>query len=192
DNVNALLRMAGAQPIAVPRVLLPIGISFFTFHAISYVVDVHRRDAVAQKGPVEAALYLLLFPQLIAGPIIRYRDIAAQLGRRVVTSADFAYGVKRFVVGLGKKMLVANILAGPADAIFAMPASQLTAGHAWLGVTCYTLQIYFDFSGYSDMAIGLARLFGFRFLENFNYPYVSQSIQEFWRRWHISLSAWFR
>jgi alginate O-acetyltransferase complex protein AlgI len=192
DNLNALLRMAGGQPIAVPRVLLPIGISFFTFHAISYVVDVHRRDATAQKSPVHAALYLLLFPQLIAGPIIRYRDIADQLARRLVMVDDFAYGVRRFIIGLAKKVLVANVVAGPADRIFAMPFAELSTGHAWLGLTCYTLQIYFDFSGYSDMAIGLGRMFGFRFPENFRWPYIADSVQEFWRRWHITLSTWFR
>jgi alginate O-acetyltransferase complex protein AlgI len=192
DNVNAVLTATGAPPVSVPPVLLPIGISFFTFHAISYVVDVYRRDASAQKHPVEAALYLLLFPQLIAGPIIRYREIAGQLARRIVTSDDLAYGIRRFIVGFAKKMLVANTVAGPADQIFAMPAAQLTPAHAWLAIVCYTLQIYFDFSGYSDMAIGLGRMFGFRFPENFRYPYIATSVQDFWRRWHISLSAWFR
>jgi alginate O-acetyltransferase complex protein AlgI len=191
-NLNAALAWLGAAPVPVPAVVLPIGISFFTFHAISYVVDVYRRDAVAQKGPVEAALYLLLFPQLIAGPIVRYRDIAAQLTARTMDRDEFATGVQRFVIGLGKKMLIANIVAVPADGIFALPSGELTTAHAWLATTCYTLQIYFDFSGYSDMAIGLAHLFGFRFKENFDHPYVSRSIQEFWRRWHISLSAWFR
>jgi alginate O-acetyltransferase complex protein AlgI len=191
-NLNQALVTAGLSAVSVPAIVLPIGISFFTFHAISYVVDVHRRDAVAQKGLVEAALYLLLFPQLIAGPIVRYRDIAAQLTRRAVAFDDVAAGVRRFLVGLGKKMLIANLVAGPADRIFAMPSAELTAAHAWLGVACYTLQIYFDFSGYSDMAIGLARVFGFRFPENFRYPYAATSIQDFWRRWHISLSAWFR
>jgi alginate O-acetyltransferase complex protein AlgI len=192
DNVNALLSATGAGPVAVPRVLLPIGISFFTFHAISYVVDVYRRDATAQKSPVHAALYLLLFPQLIAGPIIRYRDIADQLARRIVTMDDFACGVRRFIIGLAKKVLIANIVAGPADKIFALPLAELSTAHAWLGLTCYTLQIYFDFSGYSDMAIGLGRMFGFRFPENFRWPYVADSVQGFWRRWHISLSSWFR
>jgi len=191
-NVNVALRSLGAVPMALPGLVLPIGISFFTFHAISYVVDVYRRDAAAQKGPVQAALYMLLFPQLIAGPIIRYREIADQLARRRVSMDDMAAGIQRFVVGLGKKMLVANIVAVPVDRIFAMPADQLTAGHAWLAMACYTVQIYFDFSGYSDMAIGLARMFGFRFPENFRYPYSARSIQDFWRRWHISLSAWFR
>jgi len=191
ENVNALLRPLGAA-VPVPAIVLPIGISFFTFHAISYVVDVYRRDAVAQKGPVEAALYLLLFPQLIAGPIVRYRDIATQLSARLVTSDDLALGIRRFVIGLGKKMLVANIVAGPADRLFSLPPGELTVTSAWLAVVCYTLQIYFDFSGYSDMAIGLGRMFGFRFRENFDHPYVARSVQEFWRRWHISLSAWFR
>jgi alginate O-acetyltransferase complex protein AlgI len=191
-NVNALLASAGLPQLSAPNVLLPIGISFYTFHAISYVVDVHRRHAVAQKNPVHAALYLLLFPQLIAGPIIRYRDIADQLALRFVRLDDFAYGVRRFVLGFAKKMLVANVVAGPADKVFGMPTEQLSAGHAWLGIACYTLQIYFDFSGYSDMAIGLGRMFGFRFPENFRYPYVADTIQEFWRRWHISLSTWFR
>jgi alginate O-acetyltransferase complex protein AlgI len=191
-NANAFLGALGAAPLALPHVLLPIGISFYTFHAISYVVDVWRKDAVAQKSPVHAALYLLLFPQLIAGPIIRYRDLAGQLARRVVTLDDFAEGVRRFVLGLAKKLLVANVVAVPADRIFAMPAGEWSAGHAWLGIACYTIQIYFDFSGYSDMAIGLGRMFGFRFPENFRHPYVSSSIQEFWRRWHISLSSWFR
>ena len=192
DNANAILRAAGASPFTAPDVLLPVGISFYTFHAISYVVDVYRRQAAAQKSPVHAALYMLLFPQLIAGPIIRYREIAGQLARRAVTLDDFACGVRRFIVGLGKKVLIANVVAAPADAIFAIPADQLSAPYAWLGIICYTLQIYFDFSGYSDMAIGLGRMFGFRFPENFRWPYIADSVQEFWRRWHISLSSWFR
>jgi len=192
DNINTLSGAVGLARLDVPRVLLPIGISFFTFHAISYVIDVYRRDATAQKSPVHAALYLLLFPQLIAGPIIRYRDIADQLARRTVSIDDFACGVRRFIIGLAKKVLIANVVAGPADKIFSMPAAQLSPAHAWLGIVCYTLQIYFDFSGYSDMAIGLGRMFGFRFPENFRWPYIAASVQEFWRRWHISLSTWFR
>jgi alginate O-acetyltransferase complex protein AlgI len=141
---------------------------------------------------VHAALYLLLFPQLIAGPIIRYRDIADQLARRVVSMDDVAYGVRRFVIGLAKKVLIANVVAGPADTIFGMPPAELSTAHAWLGLVCYTLQIYFDFSGYSDMAIGLGRMFGFRFPENFRWPYVATDVTMFWRRWHISLSTWFR
>lgn len=191
-NINTLLGLSGIAHFAVPQIVLPIGISFFTFHSISYLVDVHRQDAAAQKGPVKAALYLLLFPQLIAGPIIRYREIADQLSSRVHSTSDAAIGIRRFIVGLAKKMLVANIVAIPADRIFAMPPAELTPAHAWLAVICYTLQIYFDFSGYSDMAIGLGRIFGFRFPENFRYPYIATSMQDFWRRWHITLSAWFR
>ena len=192
DNVNAVLSAFHRPPLVFPVILLPIGISFFTFHAISYVVDVYRGDATAQKSPVHAALYLLLFPQLIAGPIIRYRTIADQLARRVVTLDDFAEGVRRFVTGLGKKVLIANVVAVPADKIFSAPSGQLDAAHAWLAVICYTLQIYFDFSGYSDMAIGLGRIFGFHFPENFRWPYIANTVQEFWRRWHMSLSSWFR
>ena len=169
-------RRSAAARFALPQVLLPIGISFFTFHAISYVVDVYRGDATAQKSPVHAALYLLLFPQLIAGPIIRYQDIADQLARRVVTLDDFAYGVRRFIIGLGKKVLIANIVAGAGRPdLRAAGRRSSTLGHAWLGIVCYTLQIYFDFSGYSDMAIGLGRMFGFRFPENFRWPYIAQT-----------------
>ena len=191
-NVDAIAPVLGMTPLAATAIPLPLGVSFFTFHAISYVVDVYKRTAAVQRGLREFALYILLFPQLIAGPIIRYRDIAAQLVSREANASEFAYGVRRFVLGLGKKLLVANTLGATADAIFALPTDRLTAPVAWLGLACYTLQIYFDFSGYSDMAIGLMRMFGFRILENFNYPYVAQSVREFWRRWHISLSNWFR
>jgi len=191
-NIDAIAPVLGVSPIALATIPLPLGISFFTFHAISYVVDVYKRTASAQRSVREFALYILLFPQLIAGPIIRYRDIAAQLVARDANASEFAYGVRRFVLGLGKKLLIANTLGQAADAIFALPGGELAAGLAWLGIVCYTLQIYFDFSGYSDMAIGLMRMFGFRILENFNYPYIARSIREFWRRWHISLSNWFR
>jgi len=191
-NVNALAPILAITPLAVASIPLPLGISFFTFHAISYVVDVYKGNAHAERNLPRFALYILLFPQLIAGPIIRWRDIAAQLPARGERIADFAYGVRRFVLGLGKKVLIANSLGAVADRIFALPAAELTTPLAWLGLVCYTLQIYFDFSGYSDMAIGLMRMFGFRILENFNYPYISRSIREFWRRWHISLSNWFR
>jgi alginate O-acetyltransferase complex protein AlgI len=191
-NVNALAPILAITPIALAAIPLPLGISFFTFHAISYVVDVYKGNAHAERNLPRFALYILLFPQLIAGPIIRWRDIASQLPQREARIADFAYGVRRFVLGLGKKVLIANTLGAVADRIFAMPGSELTTSLAWLGLVCYTLQIYFDFSGYSDMAIGLMRMFGFRILENFNYPYISRSIREFWRRWHISLSNWFR
>jgi len=195
-NVNALAPVLAPAvafgPLAVAAIPLPLGISFFTFHAISYVVDVYKRNAQAERSMPRFALYILLFPQLIAGPIIRWRDIAAQLGTRTQRVADFAWGTRRFVLGLGKKVLIANTLGRTADAVFGLPASDLTTPLAWLGLACYTLQIYFDFSGYSDMAIGLMRMFGFRILENFNYPYIARSIREFWRRWHISLSNWFR
>ena len=191
-NLDAALAAAGVRPFHLAHITLPLGISFFTFHAMSYVIDVYRRNAPAQKNPLNIAMYLSLFPQLIAGPIVRYKDIAGQLDERTVTADRFAYGIQRFVLGLGKKMLIANTVAGVADKVFALPAGQMTAGLAWLGAVCYTLQIYFDFSGYSDMAVGLGRMFGFKFIENFNYPYISRSITEFWRRWHISLSTWFR
>ncbi|MFO1304204.1 MAG: MBOAT family protein [Burkholderiales bacterium] len=191
-NVNALAPILAITPIALAAIPLPLGISFFTFHAISYVVDVYKGNANAERNLPRFALYILLFPQLIAGPIIRWRDIASQLPEREQRLADFAYGVRRFVLGLGKKVLIANPLGAVADRIFALPSADLTTPLAWLGLACYTLQIYFDFSGYSDMAIGLMRMFGFRILENFNYPYIARSIREFWRRWHISLSNWFR
>jgi alginate O-acetyltransferase complex protein AlgI len=191
-NVNTLAPILAITPIALAAIPLPLGISFFTFHAISYVVDVYKGNAHAERNLPRFALYILLFPQLIAGPIIRWRDIAGQLPVREQRIADFAYGVRRFVLGLGKKVLIANTVGAVADRIFALPPSELTTPLAWLGLVCYTLQIYFDFSGYSDMAIGLMRMFGFRILENFNYPYIARSIREFWRRWHISLSNWFR
>ncbi len=171
---------------------LPIGVSFFTFQALSYVVDVYRRDVEPQRSLTNFAVYLSLFPQLIAGPIVRYHDVAKQVVERHVTLATFSHGVQRFVLGLGKKMLVANTVAQVADSVFAVPAAELTPGLAWVGILAYTLQIYFDFSGYSDMAIGLGHMFGFTFLENFRHPYIARSITEFWRRWHISLSTWFR
>jgi alginate O-acetyltransferase complex protein AlgI len=191
-NLNAVGAAFGARPLTLAAIPLPLGISFFTFHAISYVVDVYKRNAEVQRSLPAFALYILLFPQLIAGPIIRWRDIASQLVARQTRMADFAYGVRRFILGLGKKALIANTLGHTADAVFAVPGHELATPLAWLGIVCYTLQIYFDFSGYSDMAIGLMRMFGFRILENFNYPYIARSVREFWRRWHISLSNWFR
>lgn len=191
-NIGLLLEPIGLHKITLDSMHLPLGISFFTFHSISYLVDIYRKVAPAQKNPIDLALYISFFPQLIAGPIIRYHDISDQLRKRIVLPEDFAIGIRRFIIGLGKKVIIANTLAVPADQIFSLPSDQLTTSLAWLGIICYSLQIYFDFSGYSDMAIGLARMFGFRLLENFNYPYVSRSIQEFWRRWHISLSNWFR
>jgi len=192
DNLNAVLSGLGFAPITMDPVHLPIGISFFTFQALSYVIDVYRKDAQAQSNPINVALYISLFPQLIAGPIVRYRDIAHQITARTHTLSLFSEGAQRFIIGLAKKVLIANPLGLVADQIFAIPTEQVNAGLIWLGVLCYSLQIYYDFSGYSDMAIGLGRMLGFRFLENFNYPYISRSLREFWRRWHISLSNWFR
>jgi alginate O-acetyltransferase complex protein AlgI len=191
-NLNFWRSVLHLPLVSVPTLALPLGISFFTFHKISYKIDVYRGVAEARRNPLDLSLYILLFPQLIAGPIIRYHDIAKELAVRFITRSDFAVGIRRFVTGLGKKMLVANTAASCADPVFALPLNELTAPLAWLGLVCYTVQIYFDFSGYSDMAIGLGRMFGFHFLENFDYPYISGSITEFWRRWHISLSRWFR
>ena len=171
---------------------LPLGISFFTFQAMSYLIDVYRGENRAQHNLVNVALYIALFPQLIAGPIVRYHDIASQIRDRTISLLLVNSGVQRFIYGLAKKVLIANPLGLAADQVFALSGGDLTTATAWLGLVCYTLQIYFDFSGYSDMAIGLGRMLGFRFLENFNYPYISKSIKEFWRRWHISLSSWFR
>ena len=192
DNLNVVWTRLGGAAFEVDPVPLPLGISFFTFQAMSYVIEVYKGEVSSQKNPITLALYISLFPQLIAGPIVRYHDIARELTNRSVRLQDAVDGVRRFVVGLGKKVLIANPLGAVADQIFAIPPDQVPTSFAWLGVVCYALQIYFDFSGYSDMAIGLGRLFGFHFLENFNYPYISQSITEFWRRWHISLSTWFR
>ena len=179
---------------AVPEltILLPIGISFYTFQAMSYVIDVYRGDAAVERSFLHVALYVVLFPQLVAGPIVRYSTVAEEIRCRREGADDMAEGLQRFLFGLAKKVLLANQMGLIADAAFSQTAPRLSMGLAWLGVIGYTLQIYFDFSGYSDMAIGLGRAFGFHFLENFNYPYVSRSVTEFWRRWHISLSTWFR
>jgi alginate O-acetyltransferase complex protein AlgI len=155
-------------------------------------VDIHRRDTTAQRNPANFGLFMTLFPHLIAGPVVRYRDLSAAIANRTVTSAMFASGVRRFIIGLAKKLLLANTLGLTADKLFALSPDQLAPSAAWLGVVCYTLHIYFDFSGYSDMAIGLGRLFGFELCENFRYPYAATSVTDFWRRWHISLSTWFR
>ena len=178
--------------LPVPEVALPIGISFFTFQGLSYVLDVYRGEAAAERNPLRVALYISLFPQLVAGPIVRYTTVADEIRSRRETLDAFTDGAVRFLFGLGKKMLLANQLGLLADQVYATRPEFLTTALAWLGAAAYTGQIYFDFSGYSDMAIGLGRMFGFHFLENFNYPYLSQSVTEFWRRWHISLSTWFR
>ncbi len=177
--------------IRAVQIALPIGISFFTFQALSYVLDVYRGDAPVQKNPLNLGLYISFFPQLIAGPIVRYDTFASQIKNRKHSSEKFADGIVRFCMGLGKKVLLANNMALIVDKAFTMDGN-MTVLFAWLGAISYMLQIYFDFSGYSDMAIGLAKMFGFDLLENFNFPYISKSITEFWRRWHISLSTWFR
>ena len=192
DNANIGLAFLNLPSFELSPLHLPIGISFFTFQAISYLIDVYRGEATVQKKPINLALYISLFPQLIAGPIIRYKDVEREINGRVIRIEDVKSGVLRFISGLGKKILIANSMGAVADQIFSLPMDSVSSGLAWIGIIAYSLQIYFDFSGYSDMAIGLGRIFGFHFLENFNYPYISKSIQEFWRRWHISLSSWFR
>jgi alginate O-acetyltransferase complex protein AlgI len=173
-------------------IVMPIGISFFTFQGMSYIIDLYRGKVSVQKNPALVAFYISFFPQLIAGPIVRYIDIEQQISARNDSIDQFVLGVRRFILGLAKKVIIANTLGYTADMIFANPPLENTPATAWLGVMCYTFQIYFDFSGYSDMAIGLGKMFGFDFQENFNYPYISKSLTEFWRRWHISLSSWFR
>ena len=172
--------------------VMPIGISFYSFQTLSYVIDVYRGDVKAQKNYLYLGTYVALFPQLIAGPIVRYKDVAQQMEQRKETLGNFAAGVKRFAIGMGKKVLLANSIGELFSIISETPQSKMSVTAAWMGIIAYTFQIYFDFSGYSDMAIGLGKMFGFDFLENFNYPYISDSITEFWRRWHMSLSSWFR
>lgn len=176
----------------VPDIALPIGISFYTFQGMSYCIDVYRDKEMVQKNPVNLALYIAMFPQLIAGPIVRYSDIRTELTGRSHNAEMFSEGAGRFIIGLSKKAILANTLGAVATNIMSEDLQTMGAGVAWIGAVFYTLQIYFDFSGYSDMAIGLGKIFGFHFSENFNYPYISKSIREFWRRWHISLSSWFR
>jgi alginate O-acetyltransferase complex protein AlgI len=191
-NLNQLLNWIHIPLIPQTNIILPIGISFYTFHSLSYLVDIYRNKAAAQRNFFDLSLYITMFSQLIAGPIIRYSDVDQQLRGRTHTIEKFSYGVERFLIGLGKKVLLANTFAKIADQIFATNPMDLGAPLAWLGIVCYSLQIYCDFAGYSDMAIGLGRMFGFEFMENFNFPYIAKSVKEFWRRWHISLSSFFR
>ena len=188
-NLAKIPAFSSLEPLGIE---MPIGISFYTFQALSYVIDVYRSDAEAQKNPIAFGTYVTLFPQLIAGPIVRYKDVDDQLTSREHSVALAASGARTFIAGLGKKVIIANTAGALWQAALATPDAERTAVAAWMGILWYTVQIYFDFSGYSDMAIGLGKILGFRFLENFNYPYISKSITEFWRRWHISLSSWFR
>ena len=192
DNINALLSAFGGNPIKWTRVILPIGISFFTFQKLSYSVDVYRKTSVPLQSIFDYALFIMLFPQLIAGPIVRYNEIATQItDRRANENIDNKIlGFYRFIIGLSKKVLIANILAEYVDKVFAMPATEIGFAASWLGIIAYTFQIYFDFSGYSDMAIGIGRMIGFKFPENFNNPYISQNVSEFWKRWHMTLGNW--
>ena len=192
DQISALREMNGGAAITWVEIALPIGISFYTFQAISYVVDVARGDAEVLRNPLDFALYVSMFPQLVAGPIVRYRTVADALRVRSTSVDDYVQGGRRFCWGLFKKVAVADAVAPVADAVFLLPEADLTTGAAWLGMLAYTIQIYFDFSGYSDMAIGLGRIFGFRFPENFDRPYSAGSVTAFWRRWHMTLSNWFR
>lgn len=188
-----MLHLSGNSPSPqLPSHYIPLGISFFSFQAIAYVLDVYHEKIEPERSPARFALFLAIFPKIIAGPIIRYQEVAADLAGPIFSADLFASGVRRFVIGLGKKLLLADMLAKTADQVFSVPGTELTASIAWLGLLTYTLQLYLDFSGYTDMAIGLGRMFGFKFQENFNYPYIARSLTEFWRRWHISLSTWLR
>ena len=188
DNINSLFNL----DISNPDLSLPIGISFFTFQAMSYTIDVYRKDVMVQYNYFDLLTYICMFPQLIAGPIVRYETIAEELKTRKVNFYGFCSGFERFLVGLFKKVLIANSVGMLFDTIIVIPNTSLSTLTAWLGILAYSIQIYFDFSGYSDMAIGMGKMLGFNYLENFNYPYIAKSITDFWRRWHISLSSWFR
>lgn len=189
QNLHALL----GDSIPITQIALPIGISFFTFQAMSYVFDVNAGKGRVQRNPLNVLLYVSLFPQLIAGPIVRYQTVADEINERRVTLDDFSYGIERFIIGLAKKAILANTLGISVDYCYGLVGTDsLTTGIAWLGAIGYSLQLYYDFSGYSDMAIGLGRMLGFHFLENFDYPYMAKSVGEFWRRWHISMGTWFR
>jgi alginate O-acetyltransferase complex protein AlgI len=195
ENFRALLHLIGLESTylhTLPHIALPIGISFYTFQTLSYTIDVYRGQVKANYNFIDFAAYVTMFPQLIAGPIVRYSDIDEQLKTRNHTINNFSIGVERFIIGLAKKVLIANTFASIADAVFSQDLATLSTTYAWIGIIAYTFQIYYDFSGYSDMAIGLGKMFGFNFMENFNYPYIATNVREFWRRWHISLSTWFR
>ena len=188
SNINSLFNLN----LSLLAIALPIGISFYTFQTMSYTIDVYKQNVKAQKNFISFATYVTLFPQLIAGPIVKYRDVSESLENRKENIADFSEGIKRFIIGLFKKVMIANNAGFIWESIHSLPYSEISLSLAWIGAICYSLQIYYDFSAYSDMAIGLGKMFGFHFLENFNYPYIAKSITDFWRRWHISLSSWFK
>ena len=190
--MGALNGLIGKELIQVKTIILPLGISFYTFQIMSYIIDLYRGEIKVQKNIFRLALYITFFPQLVAGPIVKYHDVENQIAHRECTPEKIGYGIKRFIYGLGKKVIISNSIASVVDTIFTNSVDTISTLWVWIGVFLYTLQIYYDFSGYSDMAIGLEKMFGFDFMENFNYPYISKSIQEFWRRWHISLSTWFK
>jgi alginate O-acetyltransferase complex protein AlgI len=192
NQADVVLAWLGGGAVPHSDLVLPLGISFFTFQGISYLIDISRGEVQPQRSLLKFAMYKTMFPQLIAGPIVRYRQIAAKIDGRRVSLYRLRHGLMLFTLGLAQKCLVANTVALPADAIFKMPVEQLTAATAWLGAVCYTVQIFFDFAGYSNMAIGMGHMMGFSFPANFNRPYVAQSVTDFWRRWHMSLSSWFR
>ena len=188
DNINLIL----GTNIVISKIALPVGISFYTFQAMSYVIDVYRNDGKVQKNIFNLSLYIAMFPQLVAGPIVRYQTVDEQISKRTHSFDKFNAGTERFIQGFFKKVVISNTVGALSATIYALPTSSISVLSAWLGAISYSLQIYFDFSGYSDMAIGLGKMFGFDFLENFNYPYISKSVGEFWRRWHISLGTWFK
>jgi alginate O-acetyltransferase complex protein AlgI len=192
ESINPIIRLIGWEPLPVFKPLLPLGISFFTFRAITYLMAVHRSKTRAQRNPIDLALFIAIFPQVIAGPIERYESLIPQIGNRTVTIERFSSGIRRFGLGMAKKVFISAPLAQVADRVFSIPPVVLAPDLAWLGAITFTLQIYYDFSGYSDMAIGLGRMFGFEFTENFNFPFCARSVREFWKRWHITLSSWLR
>jgi alginate O-acetyltransferase complex protein AlgI len=192
DNYNLFVSFFNISPVTVQKVILPIGISFYTFQGLSYLVDVYRKTVEPQRNFIKLGTFIALFPQLVAGPIIRYNEIENQLTQRKFNVSNFYAGLKRFMFGLARKVIIANQIAVMVDDIFSRNPGEIPALTAWFGIVGYALQIYYDFAGYSDMAIGLGKMLGFTFPENFNFPYIGKSIQQFWRRWHITLSAWFR
>lgn len=192
DFFRALARMQGSARITVKQISMPLALSFIVFQVVSYLTDVYQRKIAAEKSIVNFALYLSFFPQMVQGPIMRYAELGSQIKQRVLSFTDFENGIKRFCYGIGKKVLIADVVASAVNNIWSADVFMLSTTRAWLGVLLYTIQIYYDFSGYTDMAIGIGKMFGFRICENFDYPYTALSVQEFWRKWHISLSSWFR